>query len=261
MQGVALGKGCAASGMQAALLLPSLPSGKLERDPKGGWKKHLRQGRGESWLCSRVALSPLSGGGGGRLASTGATETAPFPGPGSPERGNETGRGRGRRWGKAVRGRGRPAGRGRWPFPTPGARPCRQPCAQPAALRISAGPTMKALLFAVLAAVLCVERGKGWVGDAPATTVSPRGPPVLPQPWVWEQIGGEGCAASCRVGSGSWRFAGGVRVCRGAGGGRGTELSRAGILRGVCGGVSFQDLPRSGVPLEAGTSRLPCLYV
>lgn len=81
MQGVALGKGCAASGMQAALLLPSLPSGKLERDPKGGWKKHLRQGRGESWLCSRVALSPLSGGGGGEASKHRRHRDCPLPRP------------------------------------------------------------------------------------------------------------------------------------------------------------------------------------
>lgn len=71
---------------------------------------------------------------------------------------------------------------------------------------------MKALLLAVLVAVLCVERGKGGgvVSPSPnhhhpATTFSSRGPPVPPQPWVSDQTG-EGGGVLCVLQGELWKL-------------------------------------------------------
>lgn len=142
-----------------------------------GMEKAFGAGPVESWFCSCGAPIPSAG------QALARRRDCPLPGPHSPERGNETrsgrGGGRGRRCGARGGPRGGAAGLSPPPAPGPVASPARSqpPCA-------SCWPhrrTMKALLLAVLAAVLCVERGKAGEGEMPpATITSSRGLLVLP---------------------------------------------------------------------------------
>lgn len=138
---------------------------------KGRWKKPLGQGQGRGG-STPARLSAHSAG--LALASRGATWTTTFPEIGSAERVNETRRtregGGGRRCGARAGLGGGAAGLSPPPAPGPIASPARN---QPSCA--SSWPhrrTMKALLLAVLAAVLCVERGKGG-GGFPITQPSP----------------------------------------------------------------------------------------
>lgn len=217
--------------MRRALLFLSLPSGK-QKGPdgrwKGRWKKPLGQGQGRTAGLSAPQAGQV-------LARRGATalclSRSRLSGAGKRNQA-----GPGRRRGARAGPRGGADGLSPPPAPGPAASPARS---QP--LCVSRWPhrrTMKWVLLAVLAAVLCVERGKrsGGGGCYAAATACRRVPPVPPRPWVWEQIicgGNGGVRVPRRAG---WALEvgglqGSVRIARGLGG---TELRRAGVWCGVC---------------------------
>lgn len=175
--------------MSGVPLLNALPPGKSS-ERAGGVEKPLKWGQegkgpGESWLCSHEA------------SDHSARETAPQrPPPSRPpeRRSGETKPANAREaegGGGAGRGGGPLGGAGAL-FPPPALSPIAS-IARLSSLCASSGPhrrTMKAFLFAVLAAVLCVERGRRKRAIPGYHHLYPRSSKLFPKHLLWERISG-----------------------------------------------------------------------